>query len=108
MGFSHTFFAKLSRLLFGFIAFVWVMAALPVMVRAQESSSRPPDRPASPANLPSMPAVKNPDGTTVPTMPANSPAAALRDVLQAACAQNSSEFSRYLTARSKESFERLT
>jgi hypothetical protein len=53
MEFSRTIFAKLSRLLFGFIAFVWVMA-LPVMVRAQESSPRPADRPASPANLPNM------------------------------------------------------
>jgi len=108
MEFSRTVFAKLSRLSFGLITFVWLMAAPPVIVRAQESSSRPGDAPTSPANLPSMPAIKNPDGTTAPTVPANSPAAALRDVLQAACAQNSAEFSRYLTARSKESFERLT
>jgi hypothetical protein len=54
-----------------------------------------------------MPAVKNADGTTAPPVAANSPAAALRDVLQAACTQSASEFSRYLTARSKESFERL-
>ncbi|HEX3371046.1 MAG TPA: hypothetical protein VHS08_00935 [Candidatus Acidoferrales bacterium] len=108
MEFLRTFFAKPSRLSVGLIAFVLVMAALPLIVRAQESSSRPADRPTSPANLPSMPAVKNPDGTIVPIVPANSPAAALRDVLQAACAQNSGEFSRHLTARSKESFERLT
>jgi hypothetical protein len=55
-----------------------------------------------------MPAVKNPDGTTPPPVAANSPAAALRDVLQAACSQDAADFSRYLTARSKESFERLT
>jgi hypothetical protein len=108
MELSLTSFAKPSRLSFGFIAFGLVMAALPVIVRAQESSSRPADAPTSPANLPSMPAVKNPDRSTVPTVPANSPAAALRDLLQAACAQNSGEFSRYLTARSKASFERLT
>src|SRR6202047_4213914 len=54
-----------------------------------------------------MPAVKNADGTTAPSVAANSPAAALRDVLQAACSQSAGEFSRYLTARSKESFERL-
>jgi hypothetical protein len=55
-----------------------------------------------------MPAVKNADGTTAPTVAANSPAGALRDVLQAACSQSASEFAHYLTARSKESFERLT
>jgi hypothetical protein len=54
-----------------------------------------------------MPAVKNAEGTTAVSVPANGPAAALRDVLQAACSQNASEFSRYLVARSKESFERL-
>jgi hypothetical protein len=108
MELSRTFFAKPSRLSFGFIALVLVMAALPGIIRAQESSSRPAAGSTSPANLPSMPAVKNPDGTTAPVVAANSPAAALRDVLQAACAQNSAEFSRYLTVRSKASFERLT
>src|SRR3984893_8342942 len=108
MELSRTFFAKPSRLSFGFIALLLVMAALPGIIGAQESSSRPADGSTSPDNLPSMPAVKTPDGTTAPVVAANSPAAALRDVLQAACAQNSAEFSRYLTVRSKASFERLT
>jgi hypothetical protein len=108
MKFSGTSFAKTSPLSFGFIAVVLVMAALVTNANAQESSSRPGDTSKSPASLPSMPAVKNADGTTAPSVAANSPAAALRDVLQAACSQSASEFSRYLTARSKESFERLT
>jgi len=110
MELSRTSFAKTSPLSFVFIAFVLVMAALftNANARAQESSSRPGDTSKSPASLPSMPTVKNADGTTAPTVAANGPAAALRDVLQAACFQNASDFSRYLTARSKESFERLT
>ena len=108
MKFSRTSFAKTLPLSFGFIAFVLVMTALATDTGAQESSSRPGDAPKSPAGLPSMPTVKNADGTTTPPVAANSPAAALRDVLQAACTQSASEFSRYLTARSKEAFERLT
>jgi hypothetical protein len=108
MKFSRTSFAKASRLSFGFMGFVLAMAAFATNARAQESSSRPGDTSKSPASLPSMPAVKNADGTTTPPVAANSPAAALRDVLQAACSQSASEFARYLTARSKESFERLT
>jgi hypothetical protein len=108
MKFSRTSFAKASRLSFGFMGFVLAMAAFATNARAQESSSRPGDSSKSPASLPSMPAVKNADGTTTPPVAANSPAAALRDVLQAACSQSASEFARYLTARSKESFERLT
>src|SRR6202790_2402441 len=107
MKFSRTSFAKASRLSFGFMGFVLAMAAFATNARAQESSSRPGDTSKSPASLPSMPAVKNADGTTAASVAANSPAAALRDVLQAACSQSSDEFSRYLTARSKESFERL-
>jgi hypothetical protein len=106
MEFSRTSLTKASPL-FGFSAFVLLMAALPVVALAQESSSRPDDKSTSPANLPSAPTAKNADGTTPPVVPANGPAAALRDVLQAACAQNADEFSRYLTARSKESFGRL-
>jgi hypothetical protein len=37
----------------------------------------------------------------------NGPSAALRDVLTAACAQSQNEFSRFLTARNKESFSRM-
>jgi hypothetical protein len=42
-----------------------------------------------------------------PTAP-NGPSAALRDVLLAACAQDAGGFSRFLTTRSKESFERMS
>jgi hypothetical protein len=106
MEFSRT--SKAAAYSFGVIAFVMIMAASPTYGRAQESSSRPGDTSTSRDKLPSMPAIKNADGTTAPPVAANSPAAALRDVLQAACSQSSGEFSRYLTARSKESFERLT
>jgi len=39
---------------------------------------------------------------------ANSPAAALRDVLSAACSQSQSEFVRFLTNRNKEAYSRMT
>src|ERR1700688_1646534 len=108
MKFSRISFAKTSRLWFGLVALVLLILAPASSARAQESSSQPADATNRPANLPSMPALKNADGTTTPPVAANSPAAALRDVLQAACSQSASEFSRYLTARSKEAFERLT
>jgi hypothetical protein len=101
-------FATFSGLSFGLGACLLLIAASTANARAQESSSRPGDASTRPSTLPSMPTVKNADGTTAPTVAANGPAAALRDVLQAACAQSSSDFSRYLTARSKDSFERLT
>ena len=44
----------------------------------------------------------------IKSVPANSPAAALRDTLAAACTQNSADFSNLLTARSRESFARMT
>jgi hypothetical protein len=43
-----------------------------------------------------------------PTLPADSPAAALRDALSAACTQNQKEFVRFLTARNAQSFGQLT
>jgi len=52
---------------------------------AQESSSNLPASPASPSG----------------------PLAALRDVLTAACSQSQNDFSRFLTARNKESFSRM-
>jgi hypothetical protein len=52
---------------------------------AQESSSTPPAQPTSP----------------------NGPSAALRDVLTSACSQSQNDFSRFLTARNKESFSHL-
>jgi hypothetical protein len=106
MEFSRTSFAKTLRLWFGLVALL-LLAPAP-NAWAQESSSRPGDASKSPTSLPNVPAVKNADGTTTPPVAANSPAAALRDVLQAACTQSASEFSRYLTTRSKEAFERLT
>lgn len=58
---------------------------------AQESSSNPA---AAPSTSPAPASV-------------NGPLAALRDVLTAACAQNQDDFSRFLTARNKESFARM-
>jgi hypothetical protein len=107
MKFSRISFAKTSRLWLGLVAPVLPILGPAPNARAQESSSRPGDASKSPASLPSMPAVKNADGTTTPPVAANGPAAALRDVLQAACTQSANEFSRYLTTRSKEAFERL-
>jgi hypothetical protein len=48
--------------------------------------------------------------TAVATTPVAStgPAAALRDVLSAACSQTQTEFARFLTARNKEAFSRMT
>ncbi|HEX4538578.1 MAG TPA: hypothetical protein VH140_16635 [Candidatus Acidoferrum sp.] len=108
MEFSRTSFAKTLRLWIGLGVIVLLLSAPAPNAQAQESSSRPSDASKSPANLPSMPAVKNAGGTSTPLLAANSPAAALRDVLQAACSQSANEFSRYLMARSKEAFERLT
>lgn len=58
---------------------------------AQESSSQPVE-----------PAAAN------GAVAADTPAGALRDVLVAACSQSGNEFARFLTARSKQAFERLT
>jgi hypothetical protein len=58
--------------------------------RAQESSSTPYSPAASAATLPTT------------------PAAALRDVLSAACSQSQTDFARFLTARNKEAFSRMT
>jgi len=41
------------------------------------------------------------------TPPATGPIAALRDLLTAACSQSQNDFSRFLTARNKESFNRM-
>ena len=106
MRFSRTRLLQASPL-FGFVALVLLMTAFPAHVLAQESSSRPGDT-SNRTNLPSVPVAKSADGTKVVSVAANSPAAALRDVLQAACSQDMAAFSRVLTARSKDSFERLT
>src|ERR1700681_3108453 len=106
MRFSRTRLLQASPL-FGFVALVLLMTAFPAHVLAQESSSRPGDT-SNRTNLPSVPAAKSADGTKVVSVAANSPAAALRDVLQAACSQDIAGWSRYLTARSKDSFELRT
>jgi hypothetical protein len=87
---------------------VMTMALLAGQARAQESSSRPDGRPAAASsNLPSTPTAKGTAAVNAP-VDANGPSAALRDVLLAACAQSGGDFSRFLTARSKQSFGRLT
>lgn len=81
---------KTAGWIFSFGLFLLLAAG---QARAQESSS-------------------NPDGKTsgVPseTKLAAAPDAALKAVLTAACAQNQSEFVRFLTARNRESFTRMT
>ena len=71
-----------------------LLSALPWLftwhVAAQESSSRAAGNSATPPSA------------------ASGPTAALRDVLSAACSQNQNEFVRFLTARNKESFARLS
>ncbi|MDP9338013.1 MAG: hypothetical protein M3P45_04000 [Acidobacteriota bacterium] len=70
--------------------------------RAQESSSRPDDTAQGRGTGPNLP--PNANASTI----AAGPSAALRDVLLAACSQDGGGFSRFLTARSKQSFDRLT
>ena len=106
MSFSRTSFLQAPPWC-GLVALMLLMVAFPAHIGAQESSSRPGDT-SNRTNLPSVPAAKSAEGTKVAVVAANSPAAALRDVLQAACARDMGGFSRYLTARSKDSFERLT
>jgi hypothetical protein len=60
---------------------------------AQESSSQPS---APVANVPAVPSA------------ATTPAIALRDVLSAACSQSQTDFARFLTARNKQAFARMT
>jgi hypothetical protein len=69
----------------------------------QESSSRPESEPQT--NIP-MPHA-TPLGDATPPAPTGA-SAALRDVLLAACSQDGAGFSRFLTARSRQSFDRLT
>src|SRR5882724_6451357 len=61
---------------------------------AQESTSQP-----------SAPAVTVPAAATPA---AATPATALRDVLSAACSQSQTDFARFLTARNKQAFARMT
>jgi hypothetical protein len=71
-----------------FLFFATTFAATAAL--AQESSSRP-----------GAPAVSAPIAATTP-------ATALRDVLSAACSQSQTEFARFLSARNKEAFSRMT
>ncbi|PYU82651.1 MAG: hypothetical protein DMG50_10975 [Acidobacteria bacterium] len=78
-----------GRFLFLSCAFLFLAAN----ARSQESSSKPGESSASP-----------------PSETANSggPTAALKAVLSAACSQNQTEFVRFLTARNREAFSRMT
>ena len=69
----------------------------------QESSSRPE---SEPQNSTETSRSTSQSDTTPPA--ATGPSAALRDVLLAACSQDGAGFSRFLTARSRQSFDRLT
>lgn len=69
-----------------------IFLAVPLLVfanhaQAQESSSNP--------------------AAAAPTASPSGPLAALRDILTAACSQSQNDFSRFLTARNKESFNRM-
>ena len=79
---------KIRRLLFVLAVAGLVLAARSL---AQESSSKPMTL-----------------GTPPAPVALTGPAAALRDALSAACSQTQSEFVRFLTARNKEAFSRLT
>ncbi len=71
----------------------WAFLLVAANARSQESSSKPGESSASP-----------------PSETANSggPTAALKAVLSAACSQNQTEFVRFLTARNREAFSRMT
>jgi len=76
---------------FLFLSCAFLLAATNAL--SQESSSKPGESSASP-----------------PSETANSggPTAALKAVLSAACSQNQTEFVRFLTARNREAFSRMT
>jgi hypothetical protein len=72
----------------------------PFVVFGQESSSRPDsDTSAKPATAPPSPSARNPAP--------DSPSAALRDLLAAACAHDEPSFEKFLTARNAQSFAQL-
>jgi len=76
-----------------FLFLSWAFLLVAANARSQESSSKPGESSASP-----------------PSETANSggPTAALKAVLSAACSQNQTEFVRFLTARNREAFSRMT
>jgi hypothetical protein len=75
-----------------------VSLSLPVAAFSQDSSSRPENLPAA-STSPPLPAL---------APASDAPAAALRDLLAAACAHDEAQFEKFLTARNLESFSRLT
>src|SRR5256714_4655969 len=61
------------------------------------------------ANARSQDSSSNPGGSTASeTTATDGPSAALKAVLSAACSQNQTEFVRFLTARNREAFSRMT
>lgn len=64
------------------------------------------------ANASSQESSSKPSGSAVSVLSSSSatagPGAALKDLLAAACSQNQIDFTRYLTARNKEAFSRMT
>jgi hypothetical protein len=82
-----------TKTLVRFLLLSWAALFATTNGFAQESSSRPG---ASSAPAPSE------------TAPAGVPSSALKAVLSAACSQNQTEFVRFLTARNKEAFSRMT
>ena len=95
---TSSFMACRRFIALGALAATWLASAS--QVRGQESSSRPEDKFANTTSTPN-----GPSATNAPAV--SGPAAALRDVLSAACSQNAADFSRFLTARSRQSFDRL-
>jgi len=79
-------------------AFLFVNLSLPTAAFSQDSSSRPENLPTASASAPAP--------SSAPASEA--PAAALRDLLAAACAHDEAQFEKFLTARNLESFSRLT
>ena len=71
----------------------WAFLLVAANARSQESSSKPGE---SSASAPSE------------TTNSGGPTAALKAVLSAACSQNQTEFVRFLTARNREAFSRMT
>lgn len=72
-----------------------IILATPLLLFANHSSAQ--ESSSSPANATTATSAASPSG----------PLAALRDLLTAACSQSQTDFSRFLTARNKESFSRM-
>jgi hypothetical protein len=109
MNLPHSFPPSISRrptAAIAALATAITLFAFASALPAQESSSRPNNpQPESAAPL-ATPSEFQP-ATTTASVADTDPSAALRDVLEAACSQDASGFSHFLTARSKQSFDRL-